>query len=197
MARRLIAALPLVAFLGFAGAVANNLYREATSGYSPSELPSALIGENHPPLALPGLQGFETAALDDEALKGEVTIVNVFASWCVPCHQEHSFLMQLAQDRRVKIVGIDYKDDPADAIAFLRANGNPYSAIGIDRSGRRSIDWGVYGVPETFLVDRDGRIAFKFVGPLNSSALTGKLRPSIERLLADSASRRDRPTVSR
>lgn len=179
--RHLAAALPLVVFLGFAAVVANNLYREAQEGYSPSTLPSALIGENHPPMALPRLEGGPPAPSED-IIKGNVTIVNVFASWCVPCRQEHPFLMRLSSDRRVKVVGINYRDDPKDASAFLNSEGNPYAAVGTDRSGRQSIEWGVYGVPETFVLDRTGRIAFKHVGPLDEKAITRELQPLIEQL---------------
>ncbi len=181
--RRFAAAVPLVVFLGFAAAVGSNLYREVEDGYSPSALPSALIGEIHPPFALPRLvEG--PPAVNEDVIKDSVTIVNVFASWCVPCRQEHPFLMLLSSDPRVKVVGINYKDDSNDATAFLQNEGNPYVAVGTDRSGRQSIDWGVYGVPETFVLDKAGRIVFKHVGPLDEKAIANELQPLIEQLSA-------------
>ncbi len=179
---RLAAALPLIVFAGFAVAFSINLTREAEDGYSPSALPSALIGENHPSIIMPGLDGGPPVPNED-IIEGSVTIVNVFASWCVPCRQEHPLLMRLSKDSRLKIVGINYKDDPKDANAFLHSEGNPYAAVGTDRSGRQSIEWGVYGVPETFVLDRAGRIAFKHVGPLDQKALASEFQPLIEQLL--------------
>ncbi|QFY62771.1 DsbE family thiol:disulfide interchange protein (plasmid) [Rhizobium grahamii] len=181
--RRLAAAIPLVVFLGFAAAVGNNLYREAQDGYSPTALPSALIGAIHPPLALPRLEE-GLSALSEDVIKDSVTVVNVFASWCVPCRQEHPLLMRLSSDARVKVVGINYKDDAKDATAFLQSEGNPYAAVGTDRSGRQSIEWGVYGVPETFVLDKAGRIVFKHVGPLDQRAIANELQPLIEQLSA-------------
>jgi cytochrome c biogenesis protein CcmG/thiol:disulfide interchange protein DsbE len=126
---------------------------------------------------------------DADLKKGHVTLVNVFASWCVPCHQEHPMLMRLAKDadlaqRGVKLVGLAYKDEPENTRRFLGAEGNPYAAIGMDRSGRAGIDWGVYGVPETFVVRGDGVIAYKFVGPMSEEAFAAKIMPEIAKAMA-------------
>ena len=116
--------------------------------------------------------------------KGAVTLVNVWASWCVPCHDEAPLLMQLAEDKRIRIVGINYKDQPDNARRFLGRYGNPFAAVGADANGRAAIEWGVYGVPETFVVGRDGRIAYKLVGPITPENLEAALKPEIEKALA-------------
>lgn len=116
--------------------------------------------------------------------EGQVTLVNVWGSWCVPCRQEHPLLMELAQDDRIRIAGINYKDQPENALRFLGELGNPYDAIGVDQSGRAVIDWGVYGVPETFLVGPDGTILYKHVGPITQSAVLENLLPEIDKALA-------------
>lgn len=157
---------------------------------NPTKLPSALIGKPAPAFALPPVDGMQGPGLANADLKkGEVTLVNVFASWCVPCHQEHPVLMRLAKDpelakRGVKLVGLAYKDEPENTRRFLGQDGNPYAAIGMDRSGRVGIDWGVYGVPETFVVRGDGIIAYKFVGPMSEEAFTTKIMPEIAKALA-------------
>jgi cytochrome c biogenesis protein CcmG/thiol:disulfide interchange protein DsbE len=124
---------------------------------------------------VPGLSG--------ATFQGSVTLVNVWASWCVPCHDEAPLLEQLARDKRIQLVGINYKDSPDNARRFLNRYGNPFSAVGRDEAGRASIDWGVYGVPETFLVGRDGRIAYKLVGPITADNLARTLVPEIEKAL--------------
>ncbi len=184
MRRYLLAAVPLLVFAAIAGAAARTLYREAAEGYSPSALPSALIGQTRPVIDLPPLAGLQSPGLQDSGFSGQVTIVNVFASWCVPCRQEHGALMRLSKDPRVKLIGINYKDDSSNALAFLHENGNPYAAVGVDPTGREAIDWGVYGVPETFVIDRDGRILFKQVGPLDDKALSVGLGPALDKALA-------------
>ncbi|NLS19979.1 DsbE family thiol:disulfide interchange protein [Rhizobium sp. P40RR-XXII] len=184
MYRQLLAGMPLLAFLGFAGAVASTLYRETTGEYSPAAIPSALIGQPHPFLDLPSIGGLSSNGLDESIVKGKVTVVNVFASWCVPCRQEHPYLMKLAEDSGISVVGINYKDAPENAKAFLKTNGNPFSAIGSDLDGRASIDWGVYGVPETFILDKTGRIVLKQVGPLDELALSMKIQPMLRKMLA-------------
>jgi cytochrome c biogenesis protein CcmG/thiol:disulfide interchange protein DsbE len=126
--------------------------------------------------AVPGL----TAA----DFNGAVTLLNVWASWCVPCHDEAPLLTQLAEDARIRIVGINYKDQPDNARRFLGRYGNPFAAVGADQNGRASIDWGVYGVPETFLIGRDGRIAYKLVGPITPRNLETVLKPEIEKALS-------------
>ncbi|MBY5494379.1 DsbE family thiol:disulfide interchange protein [Rhizobium ruizarguesonis] len=184
MRRYTLAAFPLVAFLGIAGAVANTLYRESAEGYSPSAIPSVLVGRRHPALDLAPLAGLNVPGLYDPPLDGHVTVVNIFASWCVPCRLEHPALVELAKDPRIKLVGINYKDAPGKALAFLHENGNPFAAVGTDENGRSSIDWGVYGVPETFVVDRAGRIVLRHVGPIDEKSLTMNIRPALEEIIA-------------
>ncbi|MCW5688281.1 MAG: DsbE family thiol:disulfide interchange protein, partial [Pseudolabrys sp.] len=152
------------------------------------KLPSALIGKpvpetNLPPIKDLAINGKPVPGLTTDALKGNVTLVNVWASWCVPCRDEAPLLEQLAKDTRFKMVGINYKDATDDARRFLNRFGNPFSAVGADEKGRTSIDWGVYGVPETFLIDRDGRIAYKLVGPITAQNIDGVLKPQIEKAL--------------
>jgi len=122
--------------------------------------------------------------LSSATFQGAVTLVNVWASWCVPCHDEVPFLEQLSQDKRIQLVGINYKDAPDNARRFLNRYGNPFVATGQDEAGRASIDWGVYGVPETFLVGRDGKIAYKLVGPITADNLARTLKPEIEKAVA-------------
>ena len=176
--------LPLVLFAGLAGLFLLRLW----SG-DPSRIPSALIGRPAPPTALPPVAGLERAGvllpgLDPATFTNTVTLVNVWASWCVPCHQEAPLLMQLAQDPRLRLVGINYKDAPENARRFLGRYGNPFAAVGADVDGRASIDWGVYGVPETFVIDTAGRIAFKLVGPITPGNLDRSLKPAIEKVRA-------------
>lgn len=147
-----------------------------------SVVPSALIGKPAPQLSLPVLDGANTPALDPASLKGNVTVVNVWASWCGPCRVEHPYLVRLAKDTRLRVVGINYKDQPANALRFLSQLGNPFAAIGVDTAGRAAIEWGVYGVPETFLVGRDGLIKFKQVGPITAENFP-RLLSEIEKAL--------------
>ncbi|MCX5580848.1 DsbE family thiol:disulfide interchange protein [Kaistia terrae] len=153
-------------------------------GGDPSLIPSALIGRAAPVTVLPPLEGLDRPGIDTADFAGKVTLVNIWASWCVPCREEHPILEKLATDKRINLVGINYKDQAANARAFLGQMGNPYAAVGVDEKGRGSIDWGVYGVPETFLVGRDGKILFKFVGPLSEQSLATGLMPEIEKALA-------------
>ncbi len=180
-ARRLwLVFLPLLVFLALAGLFLLRLY-----GGDASRLPSALIGKEVPAFTLPPVAGEDRPGLTDADLRqGHVTLVNVFASWCVPCHQEHELLMQLAGDPAlaslgVKIVGIAYKDEPENIRRFLGQAGDPYAQIGADRSGRTAIDWGVYGVPESFIVKGDGTIAYKFIGPMSAEAVRSVVLPEI------------------
>jgi cytochrome c biogenesis protein CcmG/thiol:disulfide interchange protein DsbE len=164
--RWLLVALPLVIFL----ALIALLFFRLGAG-DPSRLPSALIGKPAPPLALPPLEGLQrdgvpVPGLDPTSFAGNVTIVNVWASWCAPCRDEHPYLVKIAGDARLRLVGINYKDSPENARRFLERYGNPFAAVGVDPGGRAAIEWGVYGVPETFVVGRDGRIAFKQIGPI-------------------------------
>lgn len=155
----------------------------------PSKLPSALIGKPAPILALPAVEGLKDGEKPipgfsgADLASGQLTLVNVFASWCAPCHQEHPFLMDLAKDKRFRILGINQKDRPENAQRFLTRLGNPYAAVGADPDGRASIEWGVYGVPETFLVDGKGVILFKHVGPLTLESIRDKLEPAIKAAL--------------
>ncbi len=181
---RIILLLPLVAFLGLAA-----LFLIRLGSGDPSVIPSALIGHPVPQTNLPPLAGLErdgapVPGIDAASFKGNVSVVNVWASWCVPCHDEAPLLLQLAQDRRVRLVGINYKDDPGNARRFLGRYGDPFAAAGADLSGRAAIEWCVYGVPETFVVGRDGRIAYKLVGPITADNYASVLLPQIEKALA-------------
>ena len=173
--RRLLYAAPLVGFVGLAIAFGWGLTR------NPQELPSALIGKPVPTFSLPPVQG-RKLGLSSADLKGEVSLVNVFASWCVACRAEHPLFMQLAANKIVPINGIDYKDAPQDAADWLDNLGDPYARTGADRDGRVAIDWGVTGVPETFVIDATGRVAYKQVGPITQEALDETILPLIARL---------------
>ncbi len=174
--RRLAYAVPVLLFVALAGYFAAALF----SGRDPHELPSALLDRPVPGFDLPRLDG--EGRLSDAALRGEVTLVNFFASWCVPCRVEHPMLLRLARDEKVRLVGIAYKDKPADSRRFLAELGSPYGQVGIDRDGRTGIDFGVYGVPETYVVDREGRIRKRFVGPLTAQAVERELLPLLRGL---------------
>ena len=170
-------ALPLLIFAPLSG-----LFWYALHSGDPSRLPSALVGKTVPPFSLPPIEGFADAEGFQTAdlAKGEPTIVNVWASWCVPCHEEHPLLLELAKQPGVRLYGINYKDDPAAARRFLGRYGNPFARVGADRSGRVAIDWGVYGVPETYVIGGDGKIAFRHVGPLTEDAIKEKLLPLVQ-----------------
>ena len=182
--RNVLIVLPLIVFMALAALF---LYRLGSG--DPSVLPSALIGQAAPVTDLPPLPGIDRdgkpiPGLSNATFKGSVTLVNVWASWCVPCRDEVPFLDQLSRDKRIQLVGINYKDSPDDARRFLNRFGNPFVANGRDASGRTSIDWGVYGVPETFLVGRDGHIAYKLVGPVTADNLVRVLEPEIAKAAA-------------
>jgi cytochrome c biogenesis protein CcmG, thiol:disulfide interchange protein DsbE len=182
--RRLIVFIPLAAFLTLAALFFFRLYAG-----DPSKIPSALIGRPAPATSLPPVAGLvrgdaQIPGLAPEAFQGAVTVLNVWASWCVPCHDEIPLLMKLADDKRIRLVGINYKDQPDNARRFLGRYGNPFVAVGADANGRGSIEWGVYGVPETFVLGRDGRIAYKLVGPITAGNLETALKPAIEKALA-------------
>jgi cytochrome c biogenesis protein CcmG/thiol:disulfide interchange protein DsbE len=171
--------LPAVAFAALAALLFMRLY----SGDA-SLLPSALVGRPVPHFDLPPLAGVAAPGLADADLRqGRVTLVNVFASWCVPCHAEHPILMEIARDAqfkdRVALVGLALKDQPENTRRFLGQSGNPYARIGVDTSGRTAIDFGVYGVPETYVIKRDGTIAYRFVGPLSEESFRQILLPQI------------------
>jgi cytochrome c biogenesis protein CcmG/thiol:disulfide interchange protein DsbE len=183
--RRLLVLLPLAVFLALAA-----LFFYRLGSGDPSRIPSALIGHpapktNMPPV--PGLvarDGKPLPGIDAAEFKGAVTLVNVWASWCIPCHDEAPLLNTLAADSRIRVIGINYKDQPDNARRFLGRHGNPFVAAGADGNGRASIEWGVYGVPETFLIGRDGNIAYKLVGPITEANLDRVLKPEIEKALA-------------
>jgi cytochrome c biogenesis protein CcmG/thiol:disulfide interchange protein DsbE len=137
-----------------------------------------------PPVAGLVRDGVPVPGIVNADFKGAVTVVNVWASWCVPCHDEAPLLMTLAADKRIRVVGINYKDQPENARRFIGRYGNPFVAVGTDANGRASIDWGVYGVPETFVIGRDGRIAYKLVGPISTDNLEATLKPQLEKALA-------------
>jgi cytochrome c biogenesis protein CcmG/thiol:disulfide interchange protein DsbE len=182
--RRIVVLVPLAVFLALAA-----LFLFRLSSGDPSIIPSALIGHPAPQTNLPPIAGLDrdgvpVPGLDAASFKGAVTVVNVWASWCVPCHDEAPLLMQLAQDNRLRLVGINYKDDPGNARRFLGRYGDPFAAAGADESGRAAIEWGVYGVPETFVVGRDARIAYKLVGPITPDNFESLLKPQIEKALA-------------
>ena len=178
--RRLLPLVPLLVFLGLAGLFLSQLM----SGRDISEVPSVLIGHVAPNTELPPLEGSGLAGLRSQDFAGKVTLVNVFASWCAPCREEHPLLVELAKDYRLVLAGMNYKDKGENALKFLAELGNPYRVIGADENGRTGIDWGVYGVPETFVVGKDGKIAYKHVGPLTPDSVRTKLMPEVEKALA-------------
>jgi len=145
----------------------------------PRKVPSPLIGKPVPVFSLPPVLG-RTLGLSDRDLRGQVSAVNVFASWCIPCRQEHPIIQRLAGT--VPVHGLNYKDQPEDAARWLDELGDPYTRTGADLDGRVGIDWGVYGVPETFVIDRDGRIAYKHIGPVTPQVMAEKIMPLIEEL---------------
>ena len=167
--------LPLLLFLGLAVLLGIGLM------LNPREVPSPLIGKPVPAFDLPPVEG-RTLGLSSADLKGEVSLVNVFASWCTACREEHPLLMELKKNGIVPIHGLNYKDKPNDAESWLNELGDPYTRTGADFNGRVGIEWGVYGVPETFVVDRNGRIAYKLIGPLTPKALRNKILPLISEL---------------
>lgn len=178
-----IALIPLLLFAIIAAGAAKILYQQDVEGKDISEIPSALIGTKAPSLNLPPLEGSGVPALTDAVIKGKLALVNVFASWCIPCRQEHPILMELAKDERLTIVAINYKDKTQAALNFLKELGLPYAAIGVDPKGQAAIDWGVYGIPESYLVAPDGTILYKRVGPFDQNSLAEGLYPAIEKAL--------------
>jgi cytochrome c biogenesis protein CcmG, thiol:disulfide interchange protein DsbE len=181
--RRMLVLVPLVAFLALAV-----LFVLRLGTGEPSRIPSALIGRPAPPTDLPPLPGLErngqaVPGLNSAEFQGHVTVLNVWASWCVPCREEAALLLTVAANPRVRVVGMNYKDQPDNARRFLGRYGNPFAANGIDGNGRAAIEWGVYGVPETFVIGRDGRIAYKLIGPVTPDNLETALQPAIEKAL--------------
>jgi cytochrome c biogenesis protein CcmG/thiol:disulfide interchange protein DsbE len=181
--RRWLMALPLVVFAALA-----LLFWFRLGDSDISRIPSALIGRAAPKTTLPPLPGLmadskPVPGIDPATFVGKVSLVNVWASWCVPCHSEAPLLTEFAKDRRVQFVGLNYKDAPDNARRFLGRYGNPFDVVGVDSNGRASIEWGVYGVPETFVVARDGTIAYKLVGEITSQNIEAVLKPEIEKAL--------------
>lgn len=184
--RIVVVVLPLVVFLCLAG-----LFFVRLQAGDVSRIPSVLIGHDAPPTDLPPVAGLErdgkpVPGLASADFRGAITVLNVWASWCVPCHDEAPLLVQLARDPRIRLVGINYKDKPDNARRFLGRYGNPFVASGADASGRAGIEWGVYGVPETFIIGRDGKIAYKLIGPVTSENMEQALKPEIEKALTHS-----------
>ncbi|MGE4633990.1 MAG: DsbE family thiol:disulfide interchange protein [Arenicellales bacterium] len=167
--------VPLAVFLVISAFLAVGLTLD------PREVPSPLIGKSAPAFELPRL-----LAMDDSVgsadLRGEVWLLNVWASWCVACRSEHPLLNELAAQELVTLVGLNYKDAPADARAWLRQLGNPYNMIAVDGQGEVGIDWGVYGVPETFVIDSEGVIRYKHIGPVDRKVLQEVIVPLISEL---------------
>jgi cytochrome c biogenesis protein CcmG, thiol:disulfide interchange protein DsbE len=178
-ARLWVVLIPIIFFAALAG-----LFWKGLSG-NPSEIPSVLINKPVPDFVLdpiPDLNvpGFATADLEN----GKVSVVNVWASWCVPCRVEHPLLTELAKRPDITLYGLNYKDEPENAKRFLGTLGQPFAAVGADRAGRTSVDFGVYGVPETFVIDGEGTIRYKHIGPLTPEAITGALATEIEKAKA-------------
>lgn len=174
MKRIALALVPLVILAGLVALFAANLGRD------PEYVPSVLIDKPAPDFALAAVPGTGKAGFSSADLRGHVSVVNVFASWCVPCRDEHPFLMELSETTDVALYGINQKDQPDQAVKFLDGLGDPYDRIGGDTNGRVSIDWGVYGVPETFVVNAEGVITYKFTGPLSQATFETALLPAIE-----------------
>ncbi len=183
--RRLLAFVPLIIF----AILAALFFTQLSRGGGSNVVPSALIGAPAPSVelvALDGLmnEGTQVPGVSPEQLKGQVSIVNIWASWCAPCRAEHPILVELSEDTRFQPVGINYKDKPSNALRFLGSLGNPYDIVGVDRDGRSSIEWGVYGVPGTFIVDAEGKIAHKHVGPLTAASMDATFMPALSDALA-------------
>ena len=176
---RWVAIIPLVLVLALGGIFALNIGRES------SVIPSALIGKPVPDFNLPPLPGRETGLSGGDFAGSGVSVLNVFASWCVPCRAEHPVIAQLAEQTGIPVYGLNYKErDPADGGRWLEELGDPYTSVGMDLSGRTGIDFGVYGVPETFIIDGRGHIRYKHVGPVTPNDLRTEFLPRIAELRA-------------
>ncbi|MGO1119381.1 DsbE family thiol:disulfide interchange protein [Rhodovibrionaceae bacterium A322] len=177
MLRRILLLLPLIIFLVAGGFFLWGL----DPARDPNAIPSVLIDKPVPQFELPAVEGVDRPGLATSDLtNGQVTLVNFFASWCVPCRAEHPVLTRLAEEEGIRLVGVNHQDKPEDAAQWLDELGNPYERIGADRNGRASLEWGLAGVPETFVVDRKGRILYRHVGPINPGDLENKLRPALK-----------------
>ncbi len=179
MRSRLPYLVPAILF----GVIAGNFLWGLDPDRDPREIPSVMIDQPVPEFELAPIEGMEGPDLAAADLRdGQVTLVNFFASWCLPCRAEHPILIELVERDGVRLVGINYKNDPEEARAWLAELGNPYARIGADASGRVGIDWGVYGLPETFVIDKQGRIRYRHVGPLDARALDETIRPLLREL---------------
>ena len=179
MTRQLVFLLPALIFAALVG----YLFWGLDPARDPREVPSVMIDKAVPDFDLPPIAGMDTTGLSSADLKtGQVTLVNFFASWCLPCRVEHPILVELVETDQVRLFGINYKNDPQDARTWLAEIGNPYARIGADESGRVGIDWGVYGLPETFIIDGGGRIRYRHVGPIDADVLDETIRPLIAAL---------------
>ncbi len=184
-----LALAPVAIFAALAALFAKGLTND-----DPNRIPSVLLGKPVPEFNLPAVDdltadGQQLPGLKTADLKtGRVSVINVWASWCAPCRVEHPFLMQLAEHKDIHLAGINYKDKPENARRFLGALGNPFARVGADQKGSAAVDWGVYGVPETFIVDGDGVIRYKWIGPLTERALNEELIPRIRSTQAKSGS---------
>ncbi len=174
--------LPVLLFVGLA-----TIFMIGLRSGDPSKLPSALLDKPAPALDLPALDGLRDdgkqipGLSSGELTTGTVTVVNVWASWCGPCRDEHPYLLELSRHEDVRLVGVNYKDLRENALRFLNALGNPFKAVGVDASGRTAVDWGVYGVPETFIINGKGVIVHKYTGPITPAALNDDILPAVEK----------------
>ena len=169
-----IAVIPLVLFAALAGVFLLNIDKDA------SVVPSVLIDKPAPEFSLPPLPGRDKGLSRADLTKGEVSVLNVFASWCIPCRGEHPLIKRLSREANVPVYGLNYKEKaPEDGVKWLDELGDPYAAVGMDLSGRTGIDFGVYGVPETFIIDGNGQIRYKHVGPVTVEVLEKVLLPKI------------------
>jgi cytochrome c biogenesis protein CcmG, thiol:disulfide interchange protein DsbE len=179
---QLLRLLPVLIFVGVAG-----FFAMALRSGDPSLVPSTLVGKLAPQTVFPAIDGIETNGNQEpgfsnaDLAKGKVSLVNFWASWCQPCVEEHPLLIQLKHDAGVDIYGVNYKDKAASARHFIGRFGNPFTALGSDAEGRGAIEWGVYGMPETFVVDGKGKVVYKHVGPISSESIATRLLPAIEK----------------
>ncbi len=187
--RFVLAFAPLVLLVGLIAVFALNMNRD------PSLVQSVLIDKPVPQFVLPAVAGLDRSGIDSATMAGEVTVLNVFASWCIPCRDEHPFLERIKQQTGARMLGINQKDAPANAVAFLEELGNPFDGVGADSNGRASIDLGVYGVPETFVVNAAGIITYKHIGPIGEHSLPDVIA-AIEKARAPGGTATPEPAVA-